>query len=64
MIELEQFLTFLDADFILSIIKALLLLMTGYVGGRFVSAAVVRVIKSKANAHSQLIIKQGVFYFI
>lgn len=64
MTELKQLLTFFDTGFILSIIKALMLLAAGYFGGRFVSASIVQIIKSKTNAHTQLIVKQAVFYFI
>ncbi|MFT7222608.1 MAG: hypothetical protein ACI82Z_000131 [Cellvibrionaceae bacterium] len=50
-----------QSTYFLSIIKALLFLAIGFFGGRFVSSGLVKIIKNKTNAHTQLIVKKKYF---
>jgi small-conductance mechanosensitive channel len=62
--EIKSLIELLEATRLLSVTKALMLLMAGYLLGRLASATAVKVAEKHLTTHSQLILKRAVFYGI
>lgn len=62
--ELHRFVTFLESTHLLSIVRAIALLLFGYVAGRMASATLVKLFQKKISAHGTQILKRSTFYGI
>ena len=60
--EFKNFIDALEATRLLAISQALILLLSGYLGGKIISGVIAKLFQKKMTVHGQLLLKRGIFY--
>ena len=61
---INALLTWLAATQLLSFVQAMVILVAGFFAARVISATFTRILKDRLSAHSSVLLRRGIFYFI